>query len=304
MSGAAAFINPAAPAGKQVHLFYNTNKKNLGVQLRDETKTADESEVFVASDDAQNGILINPAQITTTDLTGLNIVVGFTAKPAPASITTGDADTDTQNDVSIISPVYVPLGATEVNNLTIASTSSAQTAWIFYLTGTDPNTTAINERSLGEDSPGSYDNTVKIIPGSSLGAYYVPDEETGNDGNRYIIYQANKPQRLHEYSPNTQDVWDTELVNSNDASAKTTLAVTYYEKKVYLYYTDNSNQIRVIVKSNGKWGTSGAVASAHSPVDDSSQITVVPAKNGNHLFYIAKGDSPKYKFQHIVHKRS
>jgi hypothetical protein len=68
--------------------------------------------------------------------------------------------------------------------------------------GTDPNSTSINEVSLGEDSPGSYDNTVKILPGSSLAAYYVPEED-----NRYIIYQANFPARLHEYSPNTENVW-------------------------------------------------------------------------------------------------
>ncbi|KAK3944841.1 hypothetical protein QBC46DRAFT_445709 [Diplogelasinospora grovesii] len=304
MSGAAVYLNPTAPAGKQLHLFYNTNKKNLALQLRDETKTADETETFQASQDDQDGIVVNPAQVTTTDLTGVDIVVGFTAKAAPASLS-GDCKCEpTQNDVSIISPIYQPLAATEVGNVTIASTSSPQTAWILYLTGTDPNTTVINERSLGEDSPGSYDNTVKILPGTSLAVYYVPDGGSGNDGNRYVIYQANDPHRLHEYSPNTEDVWDKELVNSGDAKSQTPLAVTYVDSKTYLYYVDTSDQIRVIVKSNDKWGSSSAVASAHSRIDPSSQLTVVPAKNGNHLFYLAKGDAPKYKFQHIVHYRT
>ncbi|KAK4136041.1 hypothetical protein BT67DRAFT_230038 [Trichocladium antarcticum] len=297
MSGIAAFHNLAAPSSKQLHLFYNTNKKNLGLQLRDETKTTDESETYIAADSDQNGIIINPAQITTTNLTGIDMVVGFTAKPTPAA---GDR---TQNDVSIISPIYQPLAATELNNLTIASTSSDQTAWVFYLTGTDPNTMTINELSLGQDSPGSYDNTAKILPGTSLASYYVPGSGDGDDGSRYIIYQAHYPKRLHEYSPNTEDVWDKELVNSNDVKELSTLAVAYVDGKTYLYYVDNSDQIRVLVKSNGTWGSSAAVAGAHARIDPSSQLTVVPASNGNHLFYLAMGETSKYKFQHVLYHR-
>jgi hypothetical protein len=129
-SGAAVFHSPSAPPNKQLHLFYNTNKKNLGLQIRDETKTSDETEAYVARDGDQNGIVINPAQISTTNMTGVDIVVGFTAKPPPAP-GTGVA---TQNDVSIISPIYQPIAASELNNLTIATTSSPQTAWVFFLT--------------------------------------------------------------------------------------------------------------------------------------------------------------------------
>lgn len=135
MPGAAAIINPIAPAGKQIHLFYNTNTKNLGIQLRDETKTVDETETFVPSDTDQPGLIVNPSQITSTDLTGVNIVVGFTAKPKETTVSHENCGCDpTQNDVSIISPVYKPISATEVSNLTIASTSSDSTAYIFYLT--------------------------------------------------------------------------------------------------------------------------------------------------------------------------
>ncbi|KAH6621042.1 hypothetical protein B0J18DRAFT_215409 [Chaetomium sp. MPI-SDFR-AT-0129] len=297
MSGAAVFHNTSAPDNKQLHLFYNTNQKNLGLQLRDEAKTSDETEAYVATDADQTGIIINPAQISTTNLTGIDLVVGFTAKPPPK---VGDA---TQNDVSIISPIYQPLAATELSNITIASTSSPQTAWVYYLTGTDYNTTAINEISLGEESPGSFDNTVKILPGTSLAAYYVPGDKPEDDGNRYIIYQANHPKRLHEYSPNTEHVWDQELVNSNDVKDNSTLAVAYIDGKTYLYYVDTSDQIRVIVKDDSGWGGSNPVNVAHAPIDTQSQLTVVAADNGNHLFYIALGEKSKYKFQHILHAR-
>jgi hypothetical protein len=134
-SGIAVSLNPNAPQEQQLQLFYNTKKHNLGVQLRNERNADDEKATYAAGDDAQAGIILNPGQVAASSVTGLDIVVGFTKKAAPP--TTGDGchcDPPNQNDVSIISPVYQPLAATQPNNLTIAATSSGSTAWIFFLT--------------------------------------------------------------------------------------------------------------------------------------------------------------------------
>lgn len=133
-SGVAATINTHGPEGQQIHLFYNTNTKNLGFQFFDETKHADETEAFAAGTDAQTGFIINPAQVASTNLTGIDLVLGFTNKPQAAAAPGCKCEDPTQNDVSIISPVYQPLAATDLTNLTIAATSSETTAYVYYLT--------------------------------------------------------------------------------------------------------------------------------------------------------------------------
>lgn len=300
-SGIAVSLNPNAPQEQQLQLFYNTKKHNLGVQLRNERSADDERATYAAGDDAQAGIILNPGQVASSSVTGLDIVVGFTKKAAPP--TTGDGchcDPPNQNDVSIISPVYQPLAATQPNNLTIAATSSGSTAWIFFLTGEDKFSTTINEVFLGDDAPGNYSETTRILPGSSLAAYYA-----GAEDKRYVIYQSDGTKRLWEYSPNPVHVSNEELDNSGDAKPNTSLAVSYSDadRKAYLYYVDNSDQLRVIVKSNGNWGASSAVAHAASPVEPGTQLTVVAAPNGNHIFYVGKGQAAKFQFHHVIDPR-
>jgi hypothetical protein len=295
-SGVAATINPNGPEGQQIHLFYNTNTKNLGFQFFDETKHADETEAFAAGADAQTGFIINPAQVASTNLTGIDLVLGFTNKPKPAAAPGCKCDDPTQNDVSIISPVYQPLAATDLANLTIAATSSDTTAYVYYLTGTDYKSTTINELTVGDDSPGQFDDTVKILANSSLAAFYVPEDET-----RYIIYQANSTGRLHAYCPIPGSIDDKEIDGSGSARSNTPLAVTYVGGKAYLYYVDNSHSIRVVVKDGDKWGASRAV-SAPSQVDEMSQLTVVPSAKGNHIFYIGSGQGKQFKFHQAIDK--
>lgn len=295
-SGVAAVINPNGPEGQKIHLFYNTNTKNLGFQFFDETKHSDETEAFAAGADGQTGFIINPAQVASTNLTGIDLVVGFTNKLKPAAAEGCQCSDPTQNDVSIISPVYQPLAATELTNLTIAATSSDTTAYVYYLTGTDDKSTTINELTVGDDSAGQFDDTVKILPNSSLAAFYVPEDET-----RYIIYQANKTKRLHAYCPIAGSIDDKEIDGSGSARPNTPLAVTYVGGKAYLYYVDTSDSIRVVIRTGTTWGPSRAVQ-APSQVDEVSQITVVPSAKGNHIFYIGSGQGKQFKFHHAIDK--
>jgi len=295
-SGVAATINTHGPEGQQIHLFYNTNTKNLGFQFFDETKHADETEAFAAGTDAQTGFIINPAQVASTNLTGIDLVLGFTNKPQAAAAPGCKCEDPTQNDVSIISPVYQPLAATDLTNLTIAATSSETTAYVYYLTGTDYKSTTINELTVGDDSPGQFDDTVKILPNSSLAAFYVPEDET-----RYIIYQAYSTGRLHAYCPIAGSIDDKEIDGSGSARSNTPLAVTYVGGKAYLYYVDTSHSIRAVVRDGTTWSASRAVQ-APSQVDDVSQLTVVPSAHGNHIFYIGTGQGKQFKFHHAIDK--
>lgn len=83
----------------------------------------------------------------------------------------------------------------------------------------------------------------------------------------------------------------TKINNSGDAAKLTSLAVVYYGSKTYLYYTDNDNELRVITKEDGDWGSSTGVTDANK-VNTSSQITAVSSGDANHVFYTDADGSP------------
>lgn len=190
MPGTTALFNSTGPANQQIHLFYNTNNTNMALQLRSEQKATDTvDQTWASSTTDQAGFVVNPSQLASADFQGTELVVGFT-KQVVAQGTTA-----TKNDVSIVSPVYQSVASTEIKNKTIAACSSGDTAWIYYLTGTDANSLQIEEAVLGLGTPSDFSDTNKILPGSSLAAYYIPD-----DDQRYVIYQANSDSILREFT--------------------------------------------------------------------------------------------------------
>lgn len=58
--------------------------------------------------------------------------------------------------------------------------------------------------------------------------------------------------------------------------------------KAYLYYVDNGNHIRVVVKTGNTWSSSVRIRNEHR-VDNASQITALAAGTRNHLFFKAPG---------------
>lgn len=129
MVGIASLANANAPEGKKISLFYNQTNKNLALEQRNEHNKSDSPvTVYVSPDVSQSGIIENPSQVAATDLDGLTIVFGFTApKPDP------DGKPLPNHDVSIISPVYRPVGTTLKSNKTIAAASYGSSASVFYL---------------------------------------------------------------------------------------------------------------------------------------------------------------------------
>jgi hypothetical protein len=222
MVGVTSINNLNAPAGKQISLYYNLSNKNLGLQQRNESNWQDPpTDVFVSSATAQIGWIENPSQVASADLTGLPLVFGFTEKkPDPA------VPKQLNHDVSILSPVYRPVGETLKDNKTISAVSDGQSASVFFLSyvpkshhpprlprflrpfvvlssclthllhsGGSGNAYKIEEAVVGQIQPDDWSGTAVIMQDSSLAAYY------SEPGVRHIIYQANDNSEIHDYRP-------------------------------------------------------------------------------------------------------
>lgn len=127
MPGFASILNPGqnVPNDKGIQVYYNTTTSNLAMQLRDKTTADDDTPVIFHSKDSEPaGIIINPSQLTSTVMTAVNAVFGFTKQKT---------ETAGKVDISLVSPVYERVASTESTNKTIASCSSPDKAWIYYL---------------------------------------------------------------------------------------------------------------------------------------------------------------------------
>lgn len=130
MVGITALSNSRAPQGRQISLFYNLTNNNLALQQRNEGNGSDQhDDSYVSSSTDQAGWIENPSQVASADFNGISVIFGFTAQKAGSS---GGGNTD--HDVSILSPVYKPVGSTLKTNTTIAAAVSDTTASVFYLT--------------------------------------------------------------------------------------------------------------------------------------------------------------------------
>lgn len=291
MVAVTALQNPNAPAGQQISLYYNLNNQNLALEQRNEGEKADPpTDAYVSSETDQTGWIENPSQVAGTELNGIPIVFGFTAKkPDPDS-----KDPPTEHDVSILSPVYRPVGSTLVDNISIAATTSGSMASVFYLTGGKGNFIDIEERQLGEQNPVSWKGHSQIMEGSSLAAY-ITDE--GDGPIRRVIYQADDDSDLYDFEP---DGGLTKISHA-DAKDRSPLAVAVSNGKAYLYYLNSHNELQRIIKSDiskpKSWGSSDPIKGAQK-VDESSFLTVVSAGKHNHIFYVAKGKASTV-FEHI-----
>ncbi|CAP65925.1 uncharacterized protein PODANS_5_11210 [Podospora anserina S mat+] len=288
MVGVTTIANLNAPAGKQISLYYNLKNQNLGLQQRNESTSQDPpTDVYVSSITAQVGWIENPSQVASANLTGLPLVFGFTEKKADPAV-----PKQLNHDVSILSPVYNPVGQTLKDNKTIAAVSDGVSASVFFLTGGSGNAYKIEEAVVGQIQPDDWSGTAVIIQDSSLAAYY------SEPGVRRIIYQAADNSEIHDYRPKRGYV-NIGNTNAKDASP---LAVVTAGSKAYLYYVNTHDQVKRIVKSDlsnpDSWGQEQDV-NAPKKVSKESQITVISAGGKNHLFYVAQGASDT-TFEHIV----
>lgn len=128
MSAIAAVVNKAVADDKSIHLFFNTSKNQIGLSLQSGTGTDDQpSDMWAIDDDDYEGYILNPSFIAATYYRGLNFVAAVT-KPNPDV-------TETENQISMVSPVYRRLAKSELENNTIAlcATPDGDDGWLYYL---------------------------------------------------------------------------------------------------------------------------------------------------------------------------
>ncbi|KAI0421691.1 hypothetical protein F5X98DRAFT_329076 [Xylaria grammica] len=278
MTGLAALVVAAAPMNERIHVHYNTANLNLSVRLMNGEKDGDDlTKVYSSKSDSTQGIIVNPSQLGTSLLLGMNMVVGVTKKK----------DSTTENEISIVSPVYCPLDFTEVDNTAVTVCSGGKDAWVYYLKGADASSIKLYEYTLSDFSATKKADNDEILKGSSLAAYYDTDKEK-----RYVVYQAKDSNDLWEYCVNDDST--THLQNSNNAVKATPLGVVYSDEKVYLYYLSSSKKIERIKKESGSWGSSTAL---DKEADSAYQLSVVWSDAIPHVFYMPKGSTDMAHFR-------
>ena len=93
------------------------------------------------------------------------------------------------------------------------------------------------------------------------------------------------------------------ISTTDNAKPLTTIALTYFNGNVYLYYTNTSNNLIRVVKDASGWGSPRKVQGSAN-VADESQLTVTTSNGYNHIFYVSDENLANFaastKFTHIL----
>ncbi|GJN66117.1 hypothetical protein PLICBS_000133 [Purpureocillium lilacinum] len=244
MTAAAAAFDPAAPDETAIRLYYNTSTAQLALALKAATDAADSDYGFAASDIDLEGYIVHGSELAVTNLRGVSVVLAMTVPNVPG----GKA---TDNSISIVSPVYMSLKTTDITNTKVGASSSANAAWVYFLSGTESNV-SLKELHLVRGNTTTYPMDSPVASNSSLGAWY----DEGQD-ERFVVYQTSDSNRLTEFNAIQRST--AAIMATNDARAKTSVAAVPFQGNVYLYYADSSDNLRRVTRANGQWGTSAVV---------------------------------------------
>ncbi|KAI1747087.1 hypothetical protein F4782DRAFT_522475 [Xylaria castorea] len=277
MTALAAIVNRAVAGDKRIHVFFNTSKAQLGISLQSGTNAEDQpTGDWETGDDDYNGYILNPSQMAGIYYRGLHFVAAVTMPKLAQS------EVQTQNQISLVAPVYKKLTTTSLDHVRIAmcATPDGDQGWLYFYDGTTPTERTLKQFSLMTGDVASFDKAHVVKPSSSLAAWYDPTENK-----RHIVFQGSG---LSEYTVE-DDIFITFVATYGPNS---TVAAVYSSdtNKAYVYYLDSAQAIQRVVKSQGAWGGSQALSSA-SKVAQACQLTVVNANGINHLFYTAQNQS-------------
>jgi hypothetical protein len=278
MSGVAALVNPAVAGQKSISLYYTTVSKQLAISMRSGTDEETNPKEFAANVNDYAGILQIPCEIASDVYRGLSVV-------AAATLPKGEAG-DSTNNISLVSPVYRVFATTTKNSINVSMCSTGQQAYMYYLNGPAEAKMSIKECTL-DGTVMTVSKNDDALVGSSLAAWYEPTTKE-----RLVIYQLYDTLHLKELSVvKGQSVI---IENALQCRKGTSVAVSYFENKVYLYYVDTNYVVRRIVRDPGTgWDGSSAqkVKGAPLTIRGNTQITVTAANRINHLFYASQDDS-------------
>ncbi|KYK58973.1 hypothetical protein DCS_00100 [Drechmeria coniospora] len=280
MVALAAIVNKGVPGDKSISLFYNTGKAQLALSLRSGTQDDDDpTQAWAADADDYDGYILNPSTMGGATYRGREFVIAVTMPKL-------DPGAPPFSRISIVSPVYQKLVNIQLENNNVAVCSSDDDAWVYFVTGTGSKPRALKEVNIATGSQVDLPAVQNAFANSSLAAWYDPVEKK-----RHVVFESSA---LMEYI-----VGDASGATGN-MKRNTSIAVSYWDGKAYLYYYDGTYAVQRIVK-NGTWG--GAQAVANCPkISEDSQIAVVPANGINHLFFVAK-DSGAAESDFFTHVR-
>ncbi|TGJ87819.1 hypothetical protein E0Z10_g927 [Xylaria hypoxylon] len=277
MTALAAIVNRAVVGDKRIDLFFNTSKAQLGISLQSGTNAEDQpTGDWETGDDDYNGCILNPSEMAGIYYRGLHFVAAMTMPKLAQN------EVQTQNQISLVAPVYKKLTTTSLDHVRIAmcATPDGDQGWLYFYDGATPTERTLKQFSLMTGDVAVFDKAHVVKPSSSLAAWYNPVENK-----RHIVFQGSA---LSEY------IVEDETISFFVATygPNSTVAAVYSSdtNKAYVYYLNSANIIQRVVKSQDTWGISQTLSSAPK-VAGACQLTVVNANNINHLFYTAENQS-------------
>ncbi|PLN77508.1 hypothetical protein BDW42DRAFT_176726 [Aspergillus taichungensis] len=279
MTGIAALVNPNAPTARNIQVFYNTNSFNLGLELKSgDISDQSGNHAFSAADTSQGGFIVKESSLAAAPYLQTQFVIAVTT-PKTAAGTTAKT-----SDVSIVSPLYMPLTTVNPANTSLAFCTDGEQGFIFHLGGDSVEKPDIYEYNV--NSRTSRDIPVDgVAKGTALCAYY--------EGNLRLCIFENRHGYLMEYDGNQSS---PAIDGSAAAINGTPLGLSYNaeEKKVALYFADKNRALNRMLKMNGAWRDVHQVQNTE-PIAAGSQLTVVRVGNVNHIFYITGSQGEIYQ---------
>lgn len=298
--GVSAFLVPGAAPSRDVHLFYNTTKGNVGVEIMSAKSPKDDPDTnYVAAKAARDGIIVPTSHLDSTVVDSMRIVIGITYP----SLLEGETIEDIKDlDISIVSPFYQQVTTLPRGINSVATASDGTSAWIFSLKGGDDKGARLQCTTLEDLTSSSIqDNTPLAARKTCLSAYYNPIKETA-----YCYYQTiGKKNFFQQYNVSEDEVSAIQQAdNLPDGAAIFTVAWAEAINKVYLYYVDKYEDLQrlsLVVDSkdtDNTWSSPKKVGITKIPGD--AQLSVVPSAENklNNIFF----RNSKGTFSHEVDK--
>ncbi|CAJ0555410.1 Ff.00g054750.m01.CDS01 [Fusarium sp. VM40] len=286
MAPIAAIIDKTTPDDKAIKLLYSTGNARLGLALWSGTKDPDPEDSIQTPQEVGNGqYILNPSQMASINFQGEEKVFALTTEN-PFRVTKDDF-----YNLSEIFPSYKKLQDIVIGNITLASCTSGDNAWIYFTRPIGESSRALWELDLRASQATQLIFTHDLWINSFAAAWF--DTVTGK---RNVIYEGSA---LTEYV--VDDATNgTAIAATGDMQRNTPVAVAFNSGTVYLYYCGRGTAggIRRSVKSNGRWGSSTLIDS--NTIAQDSQLTVVRANGINHLFYVAR-DENEEEDDYFVH---
>jgi hypothetical protein len=301
MPGIYAFQAPSdsgARPDRDIQLYYNTARQNLALTLKASSGSGQDTRIsYIAQENNQKGVVVDKTQLDSTIHNGVRLIVGLTFPELESGTTEY-----TNYDVSIISPMYMPLAKSSTHSKAVALCSDGEEAWVFYITGDDDNSRALSYTTvLGESESEIIPDIPRILNGTALVAIYDSYKKES-----LVYYQGKSTSNyIYEYSQNSGAATPIKSTNNALQGTPISLSLDVAGGILYMYYTDGARKVnrisRVIKDPRADWSPSMEVQVVRDAVSPSSQLGVaaVANKKQNHIFFVPE-NSKGLKFIHYV----